>query len=151
MGYAVGQLRLTDRATDGMHEHHDAITTYRFSARNGQALVEHIECNHILRVNGTRGECGQLRIETEQLRRELVETRTRASVAEQRMADLTAMLNDIREQRDRWQAQADRLGSVLTDQERRAPRWWPWRRQKRDDTRLQITHMRDNPSDLKKC
>ena len=101
------------------------------------------------RVNGTRGEFGQLRMETEELRRELAETRTRASVAEQRVADLTAMLNDIREQRDRWQAQADRLGSVLTDQGRRPPRWWRWLRLKRDDTRLQITHMRDNPSDLK--
>ena len=98
------------------------------------------------RVNGTRSEFGQLRIETEELRRELVETRTRASLAEQRVADLSAMLNDIREQRDRWQAQADRLGSALTDQGRRAPRWWRWRRPKRDDTRLQITHMRDNPS-----
>ena len=101
------------------------------------------------RVNGTRGDFGQLRIETEEMRRELAETRTRASLAEQRLADLTAMLNDIREQRDKWQAQADRLGSVLTDQGRRAPRWWPWRRLKRDDTRLQITHMRENLSDLK--
>jgi hypothetical protein len=100
-------------------------------------------------VNGTRGVFGQFRIETEEMRRELAETRTRASLAEQRLADLTAMLNDIREQRDRWQAQADWLGSVLTDQGRRAPRWWPWRRLKRDDTRLQITHMRENPSDLK--
>jgi hypothetical protein len=103
----------------------------------------------LCRVNGTRGEFGQLRIETEELRRELAETRTRALVAEQRVADLTGMLNDIREQRDRWQAQADRLGSVLSDQGRRAPRWWPWRRPKRDDTQLQIPHMRDNPSDLK--
>jgi hypothetical protein len=78
------------------------------------------------------------------LRRELAETRTRASVAEQRVADLTSILNDIREQRDRWQTQADRLGSVLADQRRRATRWWPWRRLKRDDTRLQITHTRDN-------
>jgi len=48
------------------------------------------------RVNGARGEFGQLRIETEELRRELAETRTRASVAEQRVADLTAMLDDSR-------------------------------------------------------
>jgi chromosome segregation ATPase len=94
------------------------------------------------RVNGTRGEFGQLRIETEELRWELAETRTRASVAEQRVADLTAMLNDIREQRDRWQAQADRLGSALSDQGRRVRRWWPWRRLTRNDTRLQIAHMR---------
>src|SRR5262249_12520391 len=132
-----------------MHGHHDVITTHRINAWNGQAQVEHFECNHILQGERYAGEFGQLRIETEELRRELAETRTRASVAEQRVADLTAMLNDIREQRDRWQAQANRLGSVLTDQGRRAPRWWPWRRLKRDDTRLQITHMRENPSDLK--
>jgi hypothetical protein len=77
------------------------------------------------------------------LRRELAEIRTRASVAEQRVADLTAMLNDVREQRDRWQAQSDRLGSLLTDQGRRAPRWWRWRRPKRNETRLQITDMRE--------
>ena len=101
------------------------------------------------RVNGTRSDFGQLLIETEEMRRELAETRTRASVAEQRMADLTAMLNDIREQRDRWQAQADRLGSLLTDQGKRAPRWWRWRRPKRNETRLQITDMRENPGNLK--
>jgi len=95
-------------------------------------------------VNGTRGEFGQLRIQTDELRRDLAETRTRSSVAEQRVADLTAMLNDIREQRDRWQAQADRLGSLLIDQGRKAPRWWRWRRSKRNDTWLQITDMREN-------
>jgi hypothetical protein len=100
-----------------------------------------------IRVNGTRGEIGQLRIETEELRRQLAETRARASAAEQRVLDLTAMLTDIREQRDRWQAQADRLGSALTDQAKRASRWWPWRRLKRDDTRLQIMHMRDTRRD----
>jgi septal ring factor EnvC (AmiA/AmiB activator) len=63
-------------------------------------------------VNGTRSEFGQLRTEAEELRRELAETRARASAAEQRVAELSAMLTDIREQRDRWQAQADRLGSV---------------------------------------
>jgi hypothetical protein len=95
------------------------------------------------------GEFGQLRIEAEELHRELGETRTRAALAEQRVADLTAMLDDMREQRDRWLAQADRLSSVLTDQQRKAPRWWPWRRSTRDAARLQITHVRDNFSDLK--
>ena len=73
------------------------------------------------RLSGTRGEFGQLRIEAKELHRELAETRTRASLAEQRGADLTALLDDMREQRDRWQAQADRLSSVLTDQQRKAP------------------------------
>src|SRR6202048_9919 len=67
------------------------------------------------RLSGARGEFGQLRIEAEELHRELAETRTRASLAEQRVADLTALLDDMREQRDRWQAQADRLSSVLLD------------------------------------
>ena len=101
------------------------------------------------RLSGAHGELVRSRIEAAELHRELAETRTRASLAEQRMADLTATLNDMREQRDRWQAQADRLSSVLTDQQRKAPRWWPWRRSTRDAARLQITHVRDNPSDLK--
>ena len=50
------------------------------------------------RVSGARGESGQLRVQTEELRRELAETRTRASLAEQRVAELTAMLDDMREQ-----------------------------------------------------
>jgi septal ring factor EnvC (AmiA/AmiB activator) len=101
------------------------------------------------RLSGTRGEFGQLRIEAEELHRELADTRTRASLAEQRVVDLTALLDDMREQRDRWQAQADRLSSVLTDQQRKVPRWWPWRRSTRDGARLQITHVRDNPTELK--
>jgi hypothetical protein len=101
------------------------------------------------RLSGTRREFGQLRIEAEELHRELAETRTRASLAEQRAADLTTLLDDMGEQRDRWQAQADRLSSALTDQRRKASRWWPWRRSTRDAARLQITHVQDNPSDLK--
>ena len=101
------------------------------------------------RLSGAHGELVRSRIESAELHRELAETRTRASLTEQCMADLTASLNDMREQRDRWQAQADRLSSVLTDQQRKAPRWWPWRRSTRDAARLQITHVRDNPSDLK--
>ena len=100
------------------------------------------------RLSGAHGELVQSRIESAELHRELAETRTRASLAEQRVADLTAMLDDMREQRDRWQAQADR-SSVLTDQQRKAPRWWPWRRSTRDGARLQITHVRENSSDLK--
>jgi septal ring factor EnvC (AmiA/AmiB activator) len=88
------------------------------------------------RLSGAHGELVQSRIESAELHRELAETRTRASRAEQRVADLTASLNDMREQRDRWQAQADRLSSVLTDQQRKAPRRWPWRRSTRDAARL---------------
>jgi chromosome segregation ATPase len=101
------------------------------------------------RLNGARGEFGQSRIEAEELHRELAETRTRASLAEQRVADLTAMLDDVREQRDRWQAQANQLSSALTDQLRKAPRWWRWRRSTRVEALPQITHVRDNPAELK--
>jgi len=100
------------------------------------------------RLRGARAEFGQLRIEAAQLHRELAETRERASRAEQRVADLTAMLDDLREQRDRWQAQADRLSSALTER-RKSPQWWRWRRSTRDEARPQITHVRDNSSDLK--
>jgi hypothetical protein len=86
------------------------------------------------RLGGARGEFGH---------RELAETRARA--AEQRVADLTAMLDDMREQRDRWHAQVDRLSSALTDQRRKAPRWWRWQRSTRGDARPQITHVRDIP------
>ena len=95
------------------------------------------------RLSGARAEFARLRIEAAQLHRELAETRERASRAEQRMADLTAMLDDICEQRDRWQAQADRLSSALTDQRWKSPRWWRWRRS--NEAPRQITHVRDNP------
>jgi chromosome segregation ATPase len=101
------------------------------------------------RLSGARAELGQLRIEAVQLHRDLAETLERASRAEQRVADLTTMLNDMREQRDRWQAQVDRLSSALTDRQRKPPRWWRWRRSTRDEARPQITHVRDNSSDLK--
>jgi hypothetical protein len=101
------------------------------------------------RLSGARSEYGQPRIEAAELRREMAETRTRASLAEQRVADLTKMLDDMREQRDRWQAQAERLSSVMTDQRRKAPPWWRWWRSTRNDARLQIAHVRENSSDLK--
>jgi hypothetical protein len=96
------------------------------------------------RLGGSRGAFGQFRIEAAELHGELVETRARASLAEQRVADLTAMLDDMRQQRDRWQAQADRLSSA-TDQRRKAPRWWRWQRSTPDVARPQITHVRETP------
>jgi hypothetical protein len=66
-------------------------------------------------------------------------------LAEQRVAELTAMLDDMREQRDSWQAQAGRLSSALTDQRRKVPRWWRWKRSTRENVPPQITHVRDAP------
>jgi hypothetical protein len=48
--------------------------------------------------------------------------------------DMKAMLEDMREQRDRWQAQAERLATLpITDQRKEAPPappqlWWQWLR-----------------------
>jgi len=100
------------------------------------------------RLNGARGEFGQLRIEAEELHRELAETRIRAVLAEERAANLTAMLDDMREQRDSWQVQAERLSSELTDRRRKASRWWPWWRSRQARALPQITHVRDTRSDL---
>jgi hypothetical protein len=52
------------------------------------------------------------------------ELRLRASLAEQRLSDLKAALDDMREQRDKWQAQAERLAAgFVTDQRQQRP-WW---------------------------
>jgi hypothetical protein len=59
-----------------------------------------------------------------------VELRIRATLAEGRLADLKATLDDIRSQRDNWQAMAQRL--AITDQRSvpppsQSPRAWWWR------------------------
>ena len=51
-----------------------------------------------------------------------LETRLRASLAEQRLSDLKSALADMREQRDKWQAQAERLAGLLPDN--RPKSWW---------------------------
>ena len=60
----------------------------------------------------------------------LAEANARATLAEARLFDFKSMLDDIREQRDRWQQQAERLATLaITDQrEEPAPAqphsWW---------------------------
>jgi hypothetical protein len=56
-----------------------------------------------------------------------VELRIRATLAEARLADLKATLDDMREQRDHWQTMAQRL--AITDQRPAATvlqsrQWW---------------------------
>jgi hypothetical protein len=53
----------------------------------------------------------------------LAEASTRATLAEARLSDFESMLDDIREQRDRWQQQAERLAALaITDRRKeRAP------------------------------
>ena len=45
----------------------------------------------------------------------------RAELAEARLSDFRSMLDDIREQRDRWQQQAERLAALAITDQRQAP------------------------------
>ena len=64
--------------------------------------------------------------------RKQLEFEVRAKLAEERLADLKAQLEEMRRQRDKWQEQAERLAlappkPIETPQpERRG--WWPFRR-----------------------
>jgi hypothetical protein len=51
-----------------------------------------------------------------------VEIQVKALLAEHRVSDLKAALDDMRNQRDAWQAQAERL--ALTDQRQPGPSLW---------------------------
>jgi hypothetical protein len=62
-----------------------------------------------------------------ELRAQLEAERIRVAGLQERLADKDAIVSDLREDRDRWRAQAERL--VLTDQREQprssAWRWWP--------------------------
>jgi hypothetical protein len=61
----------------------------------------------------------------------------RAALAEARMSDFKSMLDDIREQRDRWQQQAERLAGLAITDQRKEPTPAPpesWRRWLRTPT-----------------
>ena len=65
---------------------------------------------------------------TDQLETLLTE-RARADLAEQRLADLRAALAAMREQRDAWETQAQRLALTAPKQEGLGPKpWWSFRR-----------------------
>jgi hypothetical protein len=72
----------------------------------------------------------------------LAEANARAAVAEARLSDFKLMLDDIREQRDRWQQQAERVAAfAITDQRKQpAPAQpqsrWPWLRTPTSDLLL---------------
>jgi hypothetical protein len=51
----------------------------------------------------------------------LAEANTRATLAEARLSDFKSMLDDIREQRDRWQQQAGRLAALAITDQRKEP------------------------------
>jgi len=51
----------------------------------------------------------------------LAEVNARATLAEARLSDFKSMLDDIREQRDRWQQQAERLAALAITDQRKEP------------------------------
>ena len=51
----------------------------------------------------------------------LAEANTRATLAEARLSDFKTMLEDIREQRDRWQQQAERVAALAITDQRKEP------------------------------
>jgi hypothetical protein len=105
-----------------------AIATGKLSAtrREDQSwAIDPAELARYLEANGHRfrpltGSSGQPETEGENI----PELRARAQLAEERLADLKAQLADMRDQRDRWMTQAERV--TLPGQQPR--RWWPWRR-----------------------
>jgi hypothetical protein len=51
----------------------------------------------------------------------LAKANARATLAEARLSDFKSMLDDIREQRDRWQQQAERLAALAITDQRKEP------------------------------
>ena len=51
----------------------------------------------------------------------LAEANARAALAEARLSDFKTMLEDIREQRDRWQKQAERVAALAITDQRKEP------------------------------
>jgi hypothetical protein len=54
-------------------------------------------------------------------RQDFIGANTRATLAEARLSDFRSMPDDIREQRDRWQQQADRLAALAITDQRKEP------------------------------
>ena len=51
----------------------------------------------------------------------VAQANARADLAEARLSDFKTMLEDIREQRDRWQQQAERVAALAITDQRKAP------------------------------
>ena len=72
----------------------------------------------------------------------VAEANARAALAEARLFDFKSMLDDTREQRDRWQHQAERLAALAVTDQRKEPApaqrqsWRPWLRTPTSDLLL---------------
>lgn len=95
------------------------------------------------RISGARDEVGAWRVEPVELHRVFppaqgmpeagpqhaqpdIELRLKLALAEQRLGDFKAQLEDLRQQRDRWQAVAERL--ALPTPAEPPTSWWRWLR-----------------------
>src|ERR1700732_4877199 len=112
----------------------------------GMSKTSILESNKAGRISAGRDELGQWAIEPCELHRvyppladdtatgngteergvtggetALAEANTRATLAEARLSDFKSMLDDIREQRDRWQQQAERLAALAITDQRKEP------------------------------
>jgi hypothetical protein len=122
---------------------HRAMKNGKLSFRvddSGQRLIDPAELERWASDNPSRLDGGKEGVDGHsndlqfaELRAQLEGERIRVTSLQERLADKDAMLRDVREDRDRWRSQAERL--VLTDQRERggaepspARRWWLLRR-----------------------
>ena len=133
MGYTLGQAA----KAVGMSKTSilRSIKAGRISAGRdefGQWAIEPCELHRVYPPltddTGTGNDTGERAVTGDEM--VLAEANARATLAEARLFDFKSMLNDIREQRDHWQQQAERLATLaITDQrEEPAPAqphsWW---------------------------
>ena len=74
-------------------------------------------------IRSTEGNVPEAHPTTPDSALELIEERAARQLAEARLADLKALVEELRQDRDRWHAQAERLSLPATRSHRR---WW-WR------------------------
>ena len=141
MGYALGQAaKAVGMSKTSIFR---SIKAGRISAgRNelGQWAIEPCELHRVYPPltdeNDTGNGTGERAVTGEDTA--LLETKSRASLLEQRISDLRTILDDMRgqrddfrEQRDAWQRQAEASQRALTDQRGKsatAQSWWGWLR-----------------------
>jgi hypothetical protein len=119
---------------------HRAMKSGKLSFRmddSGQRLIDPAELERWASDNPSRLEGGKAGVDGQspalqlaELRAQLEAERIRVAGLQERLADKDAMLGDVREDRDRWRSQAERL--ALTDQRQQSRaltrRWWHLRR-----------------------
>jgi hypothetical protein len=141
MGKAARQLRVSKATLS------KAIATGKLSANrnaDGSYAIDPAELARYHAVHGHRfhaGESGQPSTDAStgnNTGSELVELRVLKRVAEERLAELKAALDDMRRERDRWQAQADEwktqaqrqlaTPAPATPDPAKPQSWWRWLR-----------------------